>query len=395
MNYSGIKKLANHKIDALELSKKLIKCESVTPEDGGTQSVLGDALKSIGFNSETIVFKSNNTPDVSNLYARFGTELPNFAFAGHTDVVPVGDENEWHVKPFEGTVKEGFLFGRGASDMKTAIACFVEAASRLIEKYGNNFGGSISLLITGDEEGPAINGTQKLLEWAKSRGEIFTACLVGEPTNPEKLGEMIKIGRRGSLNGRLTVFGVQGHTAYPHLADNPIHHLIKMLDAITVDPLDNGSEHFQASTIQISSIDVGNSVTNVIPSKATANFNIRYNELHTSQSLKQFLHDKLGQFGNKFDLDIAVSGESFITPPGPLSDMISEAAELVTGKKPELSTTGGTSDARFIKDYCPVAEFGLIGQTMHKANECVAIKDLEALTQIYTTVLEKFFNKHS
>ena len=395
MNYSGIKNLANYKIDALELSKKLIKCESVTPEDGGTQSVLGDALESIGFNSEIVVFKSDNTPDVSNLYARFGTDLPNFAFAGHTDVVPVGDENEWHVKPFEGTVKEGFLFGRGASDMKTAIACFVEAASRLIEKYGNNFGGSISLLITGDEEGPAINGTQKLLEWAKSRGEIFTACLVGEPTNPEKLGEMIKIGRRGSLNGRLTVYGIQGHTAYPHLADNPIHHLIKMLDAITVDPLDNGSEHFQASTIQISSIDVGNSATNVIPSKATANFNIRYNELHTSQSLKQFLHDKLGQFGNKFDLDIAVSGESFITPPGPLSDMISEAAELVTGKKPELSTTGGTSDARFIKDYCPVAEFGLIGQTMHKANECVAIKDLEALTQIYTTILEKFFNKHS
>lgn len=395
MNYSGIKNLANHKIDALELSKKLIKCESVTPEDGGTQSVLGDALESIGFNCETIVFKSDNTPDVSNLYARFGTELPNFVFAGHTDVVPVGDENEWHVKPFEGTVKEGFLFGRGASDMKTAIACFVEAASRLIEKYGNNFGGSISLLITGDEEGPAINGTQKLLEWAKSRGEIFTACLVGEPTNPEKLGEMIKIGRRGSLNGRLTVYGVQGHTAYPHLADNPIHHLIKMLDAITVDPLDNGSKHFQASTIQISSIDVGNSATNVIPSKATANFNIRYNELHTSQSLKQFLHDKLGQFDNKFDLDIAVSGESFITPPGPLSDMISEAAELVTGKKPELSTTGGTSDARFIRDYCPVAEFGLIGQTMHKANECVAIKDLEALTLIYTTILEKFFNKHS
>tara|TARA_E500000331_G_scaffold17331_1_gene15363 strand:- start:40443 stop:41630 length:1188 start_codon:yes stop_codon:yes gene_type:complete len=394
MNYLEIKNMVNHKVDALELSKKLIKCESITPEDGGSQLVLGDALKSIGFNCENIVFGSDNTPDVSNLYARFGTELPNFAFAGHTDVVPVGDESEWHVKPFEGIVKEGFLYGRGASDMKTAIACFVEASSRLIEKYGTNFGGSISLLITGDEEGPAINGTQKLLEWAKSRGETFTACLVGEPTNPEKLGEMIKIGRRGSLNGQLTVHGVQGHTAYPHLADNPIHHLIKMLDAITADPLDNGSEHFQASTIQISSIDVGNSTTNVIPSKATANFNIRYNELHTSESLKQFLHDTLGQFGNKFNLDIAVSGESFITPPGPLSEIISEAAELVTGKKPELSTTGGTSDARFIKDYCPVAEFGLIGRTMHKANECVSIKDLEALTQIYTNVLEKFFNKH-
>ncbi len=378
-------------INALDLSRSLIKCSSVTPEDGGTQKILVNVLEDLGFTCQTKIFSDENTPDVTNLYARLGISAPNFCFAGHTDVVPVGDEESWTKDPFGASIVDGLLYGRGASDMKTAIACFIEATSRFIETRGPDFGGSISFLITGDEEGPAINGTRKLLEWVASEGEVIDACIVGEPTNPTNLGEMIKIGRRGSLNAHLTVFGIQGHTAYPHLAKNPIHTLIDMLSALINLHLDDGSEHFQASTLQVSTIDVGNSATNVIPAKAKTVFNIRYNDLHNSTTLDKILRDALDAINKNYKLDIYVSGESFLTPPGELSSIISQAIRSVTGKTPELSTTGGTSDARFIKDYCPVAEFGLIGQTMHKSDECVAIKDLESLTEIYVAVLEQFF----
>jgi succinyl-diaminopimelate desuccinylase len=381
-------------VNALDLSRALIRCPSVTPEDSGAQKVIENQLEIMGFKCYSKIFSDKNTPDVKNLYARLGKSAPNFCFAGHTDVVPVGGRDSWTEDPFSGKVIDGKLYGRGASDMKTAIACFIEAAARFIKNHGVNFGGSISLLITGDEEGPAINGTRKLLEWCQSEGEVLDACMVGEPTNPSVLGEMIKIGRRGSLNGTLTVYGIQGHTAYPHLADNPIHRMVQMLDVLTNVHLDNGSEHFQASTLQISTIDVGNSATNVIPAKASAVFNIRYNDLHNSITLDKKLREELDEVGGGYELDIKVSGESFLTPPGVLSDTISEAVQSVTGTIPKLSTTGGTSDARFIKDYCPVAEFGLVGQTMHKSNEYVNVKDLEVLTNIYTDVLERFFEKH-
>ncbi len=382
-------------INALDLTRAMIACPSVTPEDGGTQKVLQDALAGLGFTCHNQTFSDDNTPDVSNLYARLGSTSPNFCFAGHTDVVPVGDLDSWEDDPFSAEVKDGMLYGRGAADMKSAIACFAEATSRFLENHGSDFGGSISFLITGDEEGPAINGTRKLLEWAKAEGEVLDACLVGEPTNLTELGEMIKIGRRGSLNGTLTVHGVQGHTAYPHLGDNPIHRLVKMLSVLTNEPMDDGTDHFQASTLQISTVDVGNPASNVIPAKAIAVFNIRYNDLHTSATLESWLRKKLDAVGGEYDLNIYVSGESFLTQPGPLSKIIAGAVQSVTGNAPELSTTGGTSDARFIKDYCPVAEFGPIGQTMHKSNECIAVQDLAALTDIYTAVLERFFEKSS
>ncbi|MDP7624104.1 MAG: succinyl-diaminopimelate desuccinylase [Rhodospirillales bacterium] len=382
-------------INALDLTRAMIACPSVTPEDGGTQKVLQDALAGLGFTCHNQTFSDDNTPDVSNLYARLGSTSPNFCFAGHTDVVPVGDLDSWEDDPFSAEVKDGMLYGRGAADMKSAIACFAEATSRFLENHGSDFGGSISFLITGDEEGPAINGTRKLLEWAKAEGEVLDACLVGEPTNLTELGEMIKIGRRGSLNGTLTVRGVQGHTAYPHLGDNPIHRLVKMLSVLTNEPMDDGTDHFQASTLQISTVDVGNPASNVIPAKAIAVFNIRYNDLHTSATLESWLRKKLDAVGGEYDLNIYVSGESFLTLPGPLSEIIAGAVQSVTGNAPELSTTGGTSDARFIKDYCPVAEFGPIGQTMHKSNECIAVQDLAALTDIYTAVLERFFEKSS
>jgi len=382
-------------LNALDLSRAMIACPSVTPEDGGAQKVLQDALAGLGFTCHSQTFSDDNTPDITNLYARIGSASPNFCFAGHTDVVPVGDPDSWQDDPFSAAVKDGVLYGRGAADMKTAIACFAEAAALFLEKHGADFGGSISFLITGDEEGPAINGTRKLLEWTKEQGEVLDACLVGEPTNPTSLGEMIKIGRRGSLNGTLTVHGVQGHTAYPHLADNPIHRLVKMLDVLSAEPIDDGTDHFQASTLQVSTVDVGNPATNVIPGKATAVFNVRYNDLHTSATIDSWLREKLDAVGGEYELDIYVSGESFLTPPGPFSEIIADAVRSVTGNEPELSTTGGTSDARFIKDYCPVAEFGLIGQTMHKSNECVAVKDMAALTEIYAAVLGRFFEKSS
>ncbi|NKB48848.1 MAG: succinyl-diaminopimelate desuccinylase [Alphaproteobacteria bacterium] len=381
-------------LEPIALAQALIRRPSVTPVDAGALNVLRTALEGLGFDCHVMTFSAPDTEDVTNLYARLGSEAPNFCFAGHTDVVPTGAVENWDLDPFAGEIVDGTLFGRGASDMKSAIAAFVSAVARFRADHGEP-AGSISLLITGDEEGPAINGTRKVLDWLTERGETIDACVVGEPTNPAVLGDMIKIGRRGSLNATVTVHGTQGHTAYPHLADNPVHRLLDMLQAITTDPLDAGSDHFQPSTLQISSVDVGNPASNVIPASAVARFNIRFNDHHTSQSLTAWLDEKftaaLGGGAARYDLAIHVTGESFLTPPGPFSDLLVAAVEQVTGRTPELSTTGGTSDARFIKNHCPVAEFGLVGQTMHQANENVACADIDTLAEIYQVVLEKYF----
>ena len=373
----------------LALAQELIRCNSVTPADGGTLEALQRALQTLGFRCTRLPFSEPGTPDVDNLYARLGTDAPNFCFAGHTDVVPVGDAARWTVAPFGAEVKGGALYGRGAADMKGAIAAFVAAVARV--KESGALKGSISLLITGDEEGPSINGTRKMLRALAERGETLDACLVGEPTNPTRLGEMIKIGRRGSLSGWLKLTGVQGHTAYPHLADNPIPGLIRMLRVMTETVLDDGTAHFQPSNLQVTTIDVGNPATNVIPAEARAAFNIRFNDRHTGKSLEEWLRREFDTIGGAYELTIQVSGEAFLTPPGPLSTLIAHSAKAVTGLEPELSTTGGTSDARFIKDYCPVAEFGLVGQTMHKVDERATLADLEALTRIYQGVIEGFF----
>ena len=379
-------------LDPVTLARDLIRCPSVTPEEGGALDLLQSTLEGMGFNCRRLIFSEAGTPDVDNLYARLGDSAPNFCFAGHTDVVPVGARDSWSVDPFAAEIKDGMLFGRGASDMKGAIAAFAAATKRFIEDGAPS--GSISLLITGDEEGPSVNGTKKVLQWMVENGEAMAVCLVGEPTNPMALGEMMKIGRRGSLNGWLTVKGEQGHTAYPHLADNAAHRVVSLLQAITAESLDDGSEFFQSTTLQISTIDIGNPTTNVIPGEARATFNIRFNDLHSSSSLTEWLHKTfdaaIGE-GGKYELDIVVSGESFLTPPGRLSDLVSDACEKVLGQRPELSTTGGTSDARFIKDFCPVAEFGLISQTMHKVDERTAVEDIRKLSEIYEAVLRGYF----
>ncbi len=383
----------NTTIDALDFARALIRCASVTPADGGSIGTLAEALESLGFECHPLTFSATGTPDVHNLYARWGKGKPHFCFAGHTDVVPVGDEDSWSVGPFDAKIDGDMLYGRGATDMKGAVASFTAAASRFIARRGHDFTGSISLLITGDEEGPAINGTVKMLQWLDEQGEIPDVCLVGEPTNPTRLGEMVKIGRRGSLSGALTVSGIQGHTAYPHLADNPLPRLVRMLAAIDGETLDDGTEHFQPSNLQLTTVDVGNTATNIIPGRASASFNIRFNDLHTSDSLIAWLRGRFDEVGGAYELDLHVTGEAFLTPPGDFSDLLSGVIERVTGVRPELSTTGGTSDARFIKDYCPVAEFGLISQTMHKIDERVALVDLAALTEIYEAVLDGYFQR--
>jgi succinyl-diaminopimelate desuccinylase len=382
-------------LDPVDLARALIRCASVTPADAGALSVLAAALDGLGFTCHRLTFGdpqgSGDEAPIDNLYAVIGEGGPNFCFAGHTDVVPAGDRAGWSVDPFGAEVIDGMLYGRGAADMKGAIACFAAAASRFLAKRGAGFGGRISLLITGDEEGPSINGTKKVLDWLASRGETLDACVVGEPTNPTALGQMVKIGRRGSLTARLTVHGIQGHTAYPHLADNPVHHLIRMLHAVTAEPIDEGTAHFQPSTLQVSTVDVGNPASNVIPAVARAAFNIRFNDRHTGARLERWLRQKFDAVSGRYELEVKVSGESFLTPPGSLSQLIADAVERRLGLRPELSTTGGTSDARFIKDFCPVAEFGLAGQTMHKVDERVPIADLAGLTDIYEFVLDGFF----
>jgi succinyl-diaminopimelate desuccinylase len=382
-------------VDPIDLASALIRCPSVTPRDEGALDVLAAALEKLGFTCHRLRFEADGTDPVDNLYARLGTGQPNFCYAGHTDVVPVGDAADWDRDPFAGEVIDGVLHGRGASDMKGGIAAFVAAVSAFLDARGSGFAGSISLLITGDEEGPAINGTRKVLDWMAENGERIDVCLVGEPTNPSALGDMVKIGRRGSMSCVLTVEGTQGHVAYPHLADNPASRLVRMLAAVIDHPLDAGTEHFQPTNLEVSSIDIGNPATNVIPAKATARFNIRFNDTHTSDSLLAWLRERFAAAagdGARWTLDHHVTGEAFLTPPGALSDLIAGAVETVTGRRPELSTTGGTSDARFIKDVCPVAEFGLVGQTMHKVDERVAVAEIEQLTEIYRVMLERYFD---
>lgn len=386
-------------VDPIDLTQALIRCPSVTPADAGALDVLQAALEGLGFVCRRLPFGGDDGPDdenarVDNLYARLGTAQPNFCFAGHTDVVPPGDLGDWRIDPFAPEIRDGELIGRGASDMKGAIAAFVAAAGRFIAESAD-FSGSISLLITGDEEGIAVNGTKRVLNWMRENGEAIDHCVVGEPTNPEKMGQMIKVGRRGSMNFDLAVTGDGGHVAYPHLASNPAHAIAAIVQALTGEPIDDGSDHFQPSNLQVTSIDVGNPATNVIPARATAKLNVRFNDLHTSDDIKAWVIERIEAHKGKLatDLKVHVSGESFLTPPGKLSELLSAAAEAEFGRTPELSTSGGTSDARFIKDHCPVAEFGLVGLTMHKIDERVAVADIEALTRVYTRVLNGYFGR--
>lgn len=381
----------NTPTDALALAQALIRCASVTPREGGALNVLEQALAPLGFSCHRLKFAAPGTEEVHNLYARLGEGSPNFCFAGHTDVVPVGDEDAWSRGPFDAAVEDGVLYGRGASDMKGALAAFVAAVDRFVASRGGAFDGSISLLITGDEEGPGVNGTVKVLEWLADRGERIEHCLVGEPTNPDALGEMVKIGRRGSLTGELTVKGVQGHVAYPHLADNPVPRLVAVLHRLAAHELDHGNEFFPASNLEITTIDVGNPASNVIPAAARAMFNIRFNTEQTAEGLRAWITEICREDAGEHDLTITVSAEPFLTEPGDFTSLIADAVEEVTGRRPELGTTGGTSDARFIQRYCPVAEFGLIGQTMHQVDERTDVADIEALSEVYFRVLERYF----
>ncbi len=384
--------MRNAALDPAALAAELIRRPSVTPKDEGAIDIVAGHLADLGFTCHRLVFGEGDDAIV-NLYARIGRGRPNLCFAGHTDVVPPGAREAWSFDPFSASLRDGALWGRGAVDMKGAIAAFIAAAERWLAQQGDGFEGSISLLITGDEEAAGLNGTRKVLEWLAARGETLDACLVGEPTSAAALGDMIKIGRRGSLNGRLTAHGVQGHTAYPHLADNAAHRLVAMLQALTTAELDQGSEHFQPSTLQVATIDIGNPAANVIPAEARAVFNIRFSDRWTGESLKRWLGERLDAAGGRYTLDVTVSGESFLVAPGAVTQALSEAIRRVTGRIPELSTTGGTSDARFIQAYCPVAEFGLVGQTMHKADERVDLADLAALTEIYHSFLDLFFER--
>ena len=377
--------------DPVALARRLIGAPSVTPDDKGAIAILAGALETLGFRCETLEFAEPGTAPILNLYARLGNEGRNFCFAGHTDVVPPGDAAAWSVDPFAGAVKGGMLYGRGAADMKSALAAMVAACARFLDARGPKFGGSISFLVTGDEEADAINGTHKLLDWIKDKGERLDACVVGEPTSAENFGDMVKIGRRGSLNGFLTVNGVQGHTAYPDLADNAAHRLVTMLGTLTSTSLDEGTAHFPPSNLQISTIDIGNRATNVVPATARAVFNVRYNDRWTSASIERWLRAILDKAGGRYELQIKVSGESFLVPPGEVSAILCDAIEDVLGSKPALSTTGGTSDARFIHRACPCAEFGLLNQTAHKVDEHVPVSEIEQLAAIYHNVLERFF----
>lgn len=376
----------------IQLAKALISCPSVTPVTAGVFDVIENFLTPLGFKATRVTFEEAGTEPVENLYLRYGTAGPNFCFAGHTDVVPVGDESAWQVPPFKPEVIDGELIGRGAEDMKGAIAAFMVAARDFIATHHSPLTthGSISLLITQDEEGVAINGTRKMLEHLKERGEEIDACIVGEPTNPQVLGEMAKIGRRGSMTFTLEVVGKQGHVAYPALADNPVTRIAAMCAALKAEPLDAGTEFFPPSNLEVTTIDVGNPTVNMIPARAVAKFNVRFNNLHTSPGIEAWVRARLNPHG-AYMLTSRLTGEAFLTRDERLASLVVESVRDVTGKTPELSTTGGTSDARFIKDYCPVIEFGTTGRTSHMVNERVEVKTLEGLAQIYQRMLERFF----
>ncbi len=374
-------------IDPLDLAQALIRCPSITPRDEGAQDTLEKVLKPMGFECHRLEFGG-----VPNLFARRGRGGRHFCFAGHTDVVPPGDEKLWTHPPFSATISGTRLYGRGASDMKGNIAAFVAAASEWIGGSAAD-DHSLSLLITGDEEGEARNGTVRVLEWMKQHGHIPDLCVVGEPTNDEAIGDAVKIGRRGSLTGRLTVHGTQGHVAYPHRADNPLPRLVRLLDALVSTILDQGSAYFPATTVQMTSIDVGNTADNVIPSRGTAVFNIRFNDRWSSETLSKKIRAILDEVTTEYDLQLHSGAESFITRPGELTNLVAGAIEEITGRKPQLTTTGGTSDARFVHIYCPVVEFGLINKTIHKVDEHLEIPDLRRLTEIYSHILKRFFGQ--
>jgi len=390
---------------AAQILRDLIQCPSVTPAEGGALDYLGGRLSKSGFRTDRQIFQEAGTDDVDNLYARLGEAGPHLMFAGHTDVVPVGAESDWALGPFSGEIKDGFLYGRGAVDMKGGIACFAAAVEAYLASHGRPKG-SISFLITGDEEGPSINGTDKLLKWAAEKGEKWDACIVGEPSNPKSIGDVIKNGRRGSLSGRITVKGVQGHSAYPHLSDNPVNGLLDLMDGLLATPFDEGTDRFQPTNLEVTSIDVGNKATNVIAASAVAAFNIRFNDLWDGEKIRTEIIRRLengaksGRLRKGKDGAVLFSVEwvgrvspVFLTKDEKLIDTLSSAIHSVSGRTPELSTGGGTSDARFIKDYCPVVEFGLVGQTMHHVNERTALGDLDELTAIYLKFLEDYFGQ--
>ncbi|MFL2903185.1 MAG: succinyl-diaminopimelate desuccinylase [Candidatus Pelagibacter sp.] len=381
-------------INELQLAKELIKFPSVTPIDAGIMKFLEKKLKTLGFKTKILEFKEKNSKPVKNLYAKLGIQGPNFCYAGHLDVVPAGNLKEWTVNPFKPSVKKGHLIGRGANDMKSSIAAFVSAVSNFVRNK-RKFNGSISLLITGDEEGVAINGTKKVVDYLRKKKEKIDFCLVGEPTNPNKLGEMIKIGRRGSMNGRLSIIGVQGHVAYPQRANNPSTALVQILNELKKIKFDNGTKNFQPTNLEITKINIDNSADNVIPGLASAKFNIRFNNKHTSSSIKKKIDSIIKKISNKnksrYKIDYSVSGEAFLTAPNDTTFMIRDIIKKITKIKAQLSTTGGTSDARFIRKIAPCLEFGLVGKTMHKVDEAVSLSDLKKLTLIYSNILENYF----
>ncbi|MEQ1652698.1 MAG: succinyl-diaminopimelate desuccinylase [Hyphomicrobium sp.] len=381
--------------DAVALAQALIRCESVTPHEGGALTLLQNVLEPAGFECHRLPFSEPGTPDVDNLYARLGAGRPHLCFAGHTDVVPVGNEVAWKFPPFGGEVHDGVLYGRGAVDMKGCVAAFVAAALRHVGTHNGLPRGSISFLITGDEEGPSINGTAKMLHWLKTRDEVIDACLVGEPSNPKALGDEIKIGRRGSLNADLVVHGKQGHSAYPNIADNPVPKLARIVDRLSSAKLDDGTANFQPSNLQVTVISVPNTATNVIPGEARAKFNIRYNDAWTRPKMEAWVRATVMAAATEldavFDVTFSGTGDVFVTKPGPLVSTLKDAVKSVTGRTPALTTGGGTSDARFIKDHCPVVEFGLVNATIHQVDEHTSVADLEALTEIYGRFIGNYF----
>ena len=381
-------------INELQLAKELIKFPTVTPVDAGIMKFLEKKLKTLGFKTKVLEFRDKNSKPVKNIYARLGNKGPNFCYAGHLDVVPAGNLKDWTVNPFKPSVKKGYLIGRGANDMKSSIAAFVSAVSNFVANK-RDFNGSISLLITGDEEGVAINGTKKVVEYLKKKKEKIDFCLVGEPTNPNKLGEMMKIGRRGSMTGRLSIIGIQGHVAYPNRANNPSTALVQILKELKEIKFDNGTKDFQPTNLEITKINIDNFADNVIPGLANAKFNIRFNNKHSSNSIKKKINKIIKKISNKnkskFKIDYRVSGEAFLTKPNNTTYMIQDIIKKITKIKPKLSTTGGTSDARFIRKIAPCLEFGLVGKTMHKVDEAVSLSDLKKLTLIYSTILKNYF----
>jgi succinyl-diaminopimelate desuccinylase len=383
--------------DPIALTQALVRCESVTPDEAGALTLLQNVLEPAGFVCHRLLFSEPGTPDVDNLYARLGSGRPHLAFAGHTDVVPAGNEAAWTVPPFSGEIRDGKLYGRGAVDMKGCVAAFVAAALRYIHQYGGLPRGSLSFLITGDEEGPSINGTAKMLDWLRSRDEVVDACLVGEPSNPKALGDEIRIGRRGSLNVDLVVHGKQGHSAYPQLADNPVPKLARIIDRLSTAKIDEGTENFAPSNLQVTVISVPNTASNVIPGNAVAKLNIRYNDAWTRAKIEDWVRDQVkraaAEVNARYDLAFSGTGDVFLTKPGTLVSTLKDAVKSITGRVPALTTGGGTSDARFIKDMCPVVEFGLVNSTMHQVDEHTSVADLELLTDIYGRFISNYFSR--